>query len=172
MTRTLWRLQQIFAPHWISMISSDQTIDWILLERPLKCYKADQIVHHLGQIAHQMIRPPIIWSSCTWNRMESPVKKVTGCLPPSSDSLQPFPEYSKMLENSQNGEKGPISMVFLLFPSNGLNRTSLPKFTFLILTKNPLGVLEQIRELSLHQDFWNFRCNCHRLPLFVYIHNM
>ena len=61
---------------------------------------------------------------------------MIGRLPPSSDLLQPFPEYSKMLENSQNGEKGPISMVFLLFPSNGLNRTSLPKFTFLILTKN------------------------------------
>ena len=122
MTRTLWRLQQIFVPHWISMISSDQTIDWILLERPLKCYKADQIVHQLGQIAHQMIRPPIIWSSCTWNRMESPVKKVVGCLPPSSDSLQPFPEYSKMLEKSQIGDdvkRGQYQLFFFYFRPMG-----------------------------------------------------
>ena len=29
---------------------------------------------------------------------------MVGRLPPSSDSLQPFPEYSKMLEKSQNGD--------------------------------------------------------------------
>jgi hypothetical protein len=29
----------------------------------------------------------------------------------------------------------------------------------------------QIKAFSLHPDCWTFRYNCHRLPLFVYIHN-
>jgi len=54
--------------------------------------------------------------------MESPVKKVTGCLPPSSDSLQPFPEYSKMLEKSQNGDdvkRGQYQLFFFYFRPMG-----------------------------------------------------
>jgi len=51
-----------------------------------------------------------------------PVQKVTGCLPPSSDSLQPFPEYSKMLEKSQNGDdvkRGQYQLFFFYFRPMG-----------------------------------------------------
>ena len=133
---------------------------------------ADNSDHQLDQSVYQLIRPYIRWS-VEWTSWT-----ITSCK--SSTSFSPQLIIFGIFSTWVHTCIGPHKLMIL----NGANWKvvsdfSSVQFELKSLCKQKLNfwicknlLRLQIKALSLHPDFWTFRCNCNRPPLFVYnIHN-